>query len=66
MFRIIANIFSWIVQALTDVIALVTSIPKYISHFTFTINRLMPPWALPYIGVMIAVSVIYGIKRAVL
>lgn len=66
MFQILANIFSWIVQALTDVINMVLSVPKYISFIRTIAVRSIPPWMVPYIIVMITVLVILGIKRMVL
>lgn len=62
---VIFNVFKWFVQAVGDVVHLITSIPSYVNKFISLINTFMPYDIALVILLCIAAYVIIHIKRLV-
>lgn len=62
---VIFNVFKWFVQAVGDVVNLITSIPNYVGKFISLINSFMPYDIGLVILLCISAYVIIHIKRLV-
>lgn len=61
----ILNVFKWFVNAVGDIVRLITSIPTYVGKFITLVTSFIPGWIAVILLLALSAYVIIHIKRLV-